>query len=166
MKLNTLQIEKFKKIKLVVSDVDGVLTDGGMYYSDKGEILKKFNTKDGMAVELLLENNIKTVFITKEKSKIVVERAKKVKVADVFVGIVKKEDLLPKLCKKFNVKTNEIAYIGDDINDIEIMKKIGFSFTPSDAIEKVQKISHYVCKTKGGEGVLREVTELILLSKN
>ena len=162
MKLNSKIKSKIKKIKLVVTDVDGVLTDGGMYYSEKGEILKKFNTRDGMAVELLLEKGLKTVFVTKESTKIASKRAKKVHAALSLSGIKNKESILSKLNKKFRIRNDEIAYIGDDINDINIMKKIGFSAAPIDANQIVKRIADHVCKTKGGNGVLREVADLII----
>ena len=111
--------KKCKKINLVISDVDGVLTDGGMYYSDKGEIMKKFNTRDGMGVELLLNNGIKTILITRENSIIVKKRARKIRVEEIYTGIKKKKKLLPKICKKYKVSLEEIAYIGDDINDLD-----------------------------------------------
>ena len=155
-----------KNVKLVLTDVDGVLTDGGMYYSKAGEELKKFNTRDGMAIELLLKFNIKTVFITREKSEIVTKRAKKVNAADLYLGIKNKESILSKICTKFSVKTEEIIYIGDDINDIKIMKLVGFSACPNDANKDVLKIAKYKCKTNGGEGVLREITDIILLNQN
>jgi len=155
---------KCKKIKLVLSDVDGVLTDGGMYYSDQGEVMKKFNTRDGMAVALL-EKNIPTILISKENSKIVKARAKKIHAAEALIGIDNKEILLPKLCKKYKVKNFEIAYIGDDLNDYGIMKKVGFSVTPNDGIEKIKKIADYICKKNGGEGAFREMADLILQYK-
>ena len=153
------------RIKIVVTDVDGVLTDGGIFYSKTGEIMKKFHTRDGMAVELLRNNNIKTIFMSRENSQIVKERAKKINPALTFFGILNKEKLLGKICKEFKITKNEIAYIGDDVNDLKIMELVGFSATPNDGIEDVKKIAHYVCKRKGGEGVLREVADLILNSK-
>jgi len=158
--------EKLDKIALVLTDVDGVLTDGGMYYSEKGEEFKKFNTKDGMGVELLLKNKIKTVLITKENSKIALSRGKKIKAALTIINCHKKELELTKICKKFNVKANQIAYIGDDINDSAIMCKILVSFSPADAHETIQKLADYICKTKGGEGVFREVADIIIQSKS
>ena len=155
---------KCKKIKLILSDVDGVLTDGGMYYSDQGEIMKKFNTRDGMAI-LLLEKNIPTILISGENSKIVIARAKKIHAAEAIIRIKNKEILLPKLCKKYNVKNSEIAYIGDDLNDFKIMEKVGFSVTPNDGIEKIKKIADYICKKNGGEGAFREMADLILQYK-
>jgi len=153
--------QKCKKIKLVLTDVDGVLTDGGMYYSDKGELLKKFNTRDGMGVELLRKRGIKTVFVTKEKSEIVKRRAKKLKVLT-LLGLKNKELILPKICKKFNVRNDEIAYIGDDINDLEIMKHVGFSATPADGNNQLKQIADYICRLNGGDGSFREITDLII----
>lgn len=153
---------KCKKIKLVLTDVDGVLTDGGMYYSEKGEILKKFNTRDGMAVELLRNVGIEVIFITREKSKIVLARAKKLKLKGVFIGIKNKESLIPEICKKYKIEKHNLAYIGDDVNDLLIMQQVGFSASPKNGISAVKKHSDYICKTIGGDGVLREIADLIL----
>jgi len=157
---------KLKKIKLVLTDVDGVLTDGGMYYSESGEFMKKFNTRDSMGMELLLNYNIKTVFITRENSKIVKKRIQKIRVADLYSGVLNKKQLLPEILLKYNTKLNEIAYIGDDVNDIEIMQSVGFSATPLDGNYKVKKISDYICNVDGGKGAFRELADLILKSKN
>lgn len=156
---------KCKKIKLVITDVDGVLTDGGRYYSDKKEIFKKFHVRDGMGVNLLLRNGIKTVIITKEISKIVNLWAKKMNVSKVYSGIKTKENELEKICKSYKILPSEIAFIGDDVNDIELMKKVGLSATPSDGILQAIKIVDYVCKDSGGNGVFREITDLILKEK-
>jgi len=150
----------------VITDVDGVLTDGGMYYSDKGESLKKFNTRDGMGFELLRKAEIKTIIITRENSKIVKERSKKIKADNIFLGILRKEDLLKEICKKNNAYPENIAYIGDDINDQKIMQKVGLSFTPYDGMSVIKKNVDYICKMKGGEGVFREVADLIINYKS
>ena len=165
--MNTKQIKsKCKKIKLIITDVDGVLTDGGMYYSKEGEIMKKFNTRDGMAVELLHKTSIKTVFLTGENSKIVKIRAKKVKADDCHINIKQKEKILSKICEKFNVESSNVAYIGDDINDLKIMKLVGLTACPSDAEKKIKLISDLQCKKDGGKGAFREFVEIILNSKN
>ena len=156
-------IKKYRKIKLVLTDVDGVLTDGGMYYSAKGEGFKKFNAIDGMAVELLRKQGIKTVFMTKENSQIAKQRGKKVQVAAVFVNIISKEKLLSKICHRFRVNPKDVAYIGDDINDVKIMKLVGFSATPANGLYQIKKIADYICKSRGGEGAFREFVDLILL---
>lgn len=158
---NTLK-KKCLEIKIVITDVDGVLTDGGMFFSKNGEMLKKFNTRDGMGVELLRNYKIPVVIITRENSKIVLSRAKKLLIKEIFIGVKKKELLLPKICKKYQIKKNNVAYIGDDINDLEILKQVGFSASPRDGISIIKKKSDYVCKSKGGEGVLREIADLII----
>jgi len=156
-------LNKCKSIKLVITDVDGVLTDAGMYYTDKGEILKKFNTRDGMAVELLHKFSIKTVFLTSENSKIAKMRAKKVKADYCYINIKNKNALLPKICKKFHVKPENIGYIGDDINDLKIMKHVSICASPRDANVSIRLISDLKCKKSGGSGVFREFADFILV---
>ena len=158
-------IKKCRKIKLIISDVDGVLTDGGMYYGKTGEIMKKFNTRDGMGVSLI-SDKVKINLMTRENSEIVLRRAKKMKVDHVYMGIKDKELLLPEICKKYKILKEEVAYIGDAVNDLKIMKRVGLSIAPNDANRKIRDIADYICKTKGGEGVLREFTELILSTYN
>ena len=159
-------LEKCKLIKLVITDVDGVLTDGGMYYSEKGEILKKFNAKDGMGVEILLRHRVKTILLTRENSNIVKKRGAKIKTAATYIGILDKKSQLKKISKKFKVPPTKIAYIGDDLNDLEIMKLVGFTATPADGIKDLQKIADYVCKNNGGHGAFREIVDLIVLSRH
>lgn len=159
-------IKKYRKIKLVLTDVDGVLTDGCMYYSSKGEELKKFHTRDGMAVELLLQNNIKTIIVTREKSKIVVSRAQKIKIFKVYSNIKQKDAILNQICTKFKVTPGEILFIGDDINDEKIMKLVGLSAAPSDAIKTIKNIANIITDASGGKGVLREVADMIILSQS
>ena len=142
---------KCKKIKIVLTDVDGVLTDGGRYFSPQGEIFKKFSTVDGMGINLLLRNGIKTAIVTKEKSKITSRWAKEMNVTKIYSGVIKKEE--------------KIAYIGDDINDIGLLKLVGLSATPNDGNFQVKKIVDYVCKRNSGAGVLREIADNILLTK-
>lgn len=149
----------FSCIKLLAIDVDGVLTDGSMYYSEKGDELKKFNTHDGMGIQLLRENGIKIAIVTKEKTEIIERRAKKLGVDDLFQGIENKLFALDCLIKKYNLNYSEIAYIGDDVNDISVLKKVGISMCPRDAISDVKKVCMYITKKKGGEGVVREFYE-------
>jgi YrbI family 3-deoxy-D-manno-octulosonate 8-phosphate phosphatase len=157
--------EKTKKIKIVLTDVDGVLSDGGKYYTKNGEIVKKFDTRDGMGVNVLLRNKIKTIIVTKETSQIVKKWAKEMNITYIYNGIRKKESILMKICKNFKVTPAEIAYIGDDINDIELMKKVGFSGTPKNSDFSTKKIADYVCKNNGGQSAFREFADIILYSK-
>ena len=156
---------KASKIKVVLTDVDGVLTDGGMYYSTKGDIMKKFHVRDGMGVTLLRKNNIPTIIVTKEKNEIIKQWSNKMKIDKLLMGILNKETILEKICKNYDVQASEICYIGDDINDLGLLKLVGFSVTPSDGIIEAQKICDYICKNSGGNGVFREVANMILSSQ-
>lgn len=150
--------ESFSNIKLIGADIDGVLTDNSMYYFDNGAEAKKFNFYDGMAVQLLKDKGIEVVFITKESTQIVKNRAEKLEV-QAFQGIEDKGCMLVELMKKHELERYEVAFIGNDINDISALKAVGISVCPADAIEAVKKICQVVTKAKGGEGVLREVYE-------
>ena len=156
---------KASKIKVVLTDVDGVLTDGGMYYSNKGDIMKKFHVRDGMGVTLLRKNTIPTIIVTKEKNEIIKQWSKKMKIDKLLMGIINKEAVLEKICQNYDVQASEICYIGDDINDLGLLKLVGFSATPSDGIIEAQKICDYVCENSGGNGVFREVANMILSSQ-
>ncbi len=154
--------EKLKEIKILVMDVDGTLTDGAMYYSANGEELKRFSTRDGMGITLLSRGNIETAIITSENSAIVSSRADKLKIAHVYLGSRDKTKTIKELAEKLNLSLQNIAYIGDDINDEHVMKICGFSACPSDAVEIIRKTASYICKAKGGNGAVREFSEIIL----
>ena len=156
------KFKNLKNIKILATDVDCVLTDCGMYYTSEGDYMKKFHTRDGMGITLLRKCGISTVIVTKEKTKIVRNWAKKMKIDYVYDGIVDKEKILEKICKKYDITSSQVGYIGDDVNDLGLLKKVGFSATPNDGILDAQNIVDYVCKKKGGDGVLREVADLIL----
>ena len=156
---------KCKKIKIILTDVDGVLTDGGMYYTKEGDIMKKFYTRDGMGVTLLRKKSIPTIIITKEKTLMVKKWASKMKIEKLYDGIIKKESMIEVISKKFNVKASEMAYIGDDINDIKLLEKVGFSASPNDGMEVVKRQCDYICKKNGVDGAFREVADLILRYK-
>lgn len=153
---------KCKNVKILLTDVDGVLTNGGMYYSNEGDIMKKFHTRDGMGVNLLRRNNIPTIIVTKEKTKIVRQWAKNMNVEKIYDGVKQKEQIIDTICKMFKVRAEEMAYIGDDVNDLELMKRVGFSATPNDGIKEARQIADYTCEVRSGEGVLREIADLIL----
>lgn len=153
------------KVKLFLSDVDGVLTDAGMYYSEKGDELKKFNTRDGMGFKILKDAGIKTGIITTENTKIVANRAKKLNVDYLYQGKFNggKLEAAKEICKKEHINLDEVAYIGDDINCIELLSSVGFAFCPADAVEQVKNIKNIrILQSKGGEGVVREAVEIII----
>lgn len=157
---------KAQKIKLLITDCDGVLTDGGVYYGEEGEVLKKFNIRDGMGVERLRKlADVQTGIITGEVSPSVVKRAEKLQITELHLGIKDKLKVLMQIMVNKNLTTDNIAYIGDDVNDIEIMQQVGLTACPADAISFTKNIADYVCESKGGEGCFREFAELIIASK-
>ena len=159
------KLNKCKNIKILLTDVDCVLTDGGMYYTSNGDFMKKFHTRDGMGVTLLSKNKVSTIVITKEKTKMARNWAKKMNIKRIYDGVQRKEMIIEKICKEYKVSLDEVSYIGDDVNDLELLKKVGFSAAPNDSIEQVKKIVDYVCEKNGGEGVFREVADLIIRTK-
>lgn len=156
--------EKLQRIKLVALDCDGVLTDGGMYYSDDGTELKKFNTKDGMGVSLLHQKGIKTAIITGENTEIVRRRAEKLNTDYVYLGIKDKLVIIKEIISKEKLSSEEVAYIGDDINDLPAMRHVGVKFSVNDAMHCVKSEADYVSELNGGRGAVREIAELIMLS--
>jgi len=157
--------EKLNKITTFIFDVDGVLTDGYLLISETGEILKKFHVRDGMGVNLLLRNGIKTIIVTKENSKITKKWAREMNITKIISGSLKKENELPKICKKYDITMDEVAYIGDDVNDLALLEKVGFSATPNDASNAMKEHVDYVCSKDGGKGAFREISDLIIFSK-
>lgn len=153
---------RLKKIKLLVSDVDGVLTDGGAYYSDNGLHLKKFNIRDGMGMVLLRKAGYKLAIVTTEKTKLVELRAQRIGVDDLAQGIVSKVEAVEELMKKYSLTWEEVAFIGDDINDLPVLKKVGFAACPADGTVINRKAAHYVTEADGGHGCVREVCDLLL----
>ena len=157
--------ESFSQIKLFLTDVDGTLTDGGMYYGESSEELKKFNTRDGMGLQLLQEAGIKTGIITSENTKIVENRAKKLKVDYLVQG---KRDggklaAAQDLCAQLNITLNEVAYIGDDVNCKELLSAVRVKACPADSMPSIIEIQGiHLMKKKGGEGCVREFAEMIL----
>jgi N-acylneuraminate cytidylyltransferase len=166
MKKYVLSKEKsHNKIKLFLSDVDGVLTDGGMYYSENGDELKKFNTRDGMAFQLLQEAGIKTGIITSENTKITERRAKKLNIDYVIQGEKGKGKLtaVKKLCDELGIPLAEAAYIGDDINCKELLENVGVAVCPADAVQEIRNISGIRClNTNSGSGCVREFVDFVL----
>lgn len=150
------------RVKLFVTDVDGTLTDGGMYYTAQGEHMKRFNTKDGKGLELLRRAGVAVAIITQERSEIVLRRAEKLQVDDVFIGIRDKVACLRELAARQGVDFQEIAYVGDDVNDLEVMAAVGLSFAVADAAAPVRQGATVLLATPGGHGAVREAAEWVL----
>ena len=153
-------------IKLVLTDCDGVLTDGGVYYGEQGEVLKKFNIRDGMGVERLRKwASVPTGIITGEMSPSVKQRAAKLNITELHLGIKDKERVLLEILERFSLSPEQIAYIGDDVNDLVVRPYVGVFFCPSDALPQVTQQADIVLQLSGGSGCFREMAELILAAK-
>lgn len=156
--------DRAKKIKLLILDVDGVLTDGRIIYDNFGDELKFFNVTDGLGVFLLRKSGIKTVIITAKKTRAVLKRAKDMRVAAVYSDHYKLK-IYQKVLKKFHVKDSEVCFMGDDLLDLPIIKRAGLAVAPPNAIQEVRNIAHYTTQKHGGKGAVRELAEIILKSQ-
>jgi len=151
-----------RKIRALVLDVDGVLTDGGMYYGPSGEGLKRFNVKDGMGLALVLQAGIAVALISGENSEILRRRAEKLKIADIFVGVEDKLKTLEEFLASKKITAAETAYVGDDLNDLPPMGKVGLPVAVADAVPEVRKAAKWVTSRRGGDAAVREVCDAIL----
>ncbi len=156
--------QKAKKIKLFISDVDGVLTEGRIVYDNYGDELKFFNVQDGFGMVLLRKAGIKTAIITAKKTKAVERRARDMRINALY-SEHKKLKAYGKLLKKFRLKDDEVCFIGDDILDLPIIKKVGLAVAPPNAVDDIRNRVHYVTGKEGGKGAVREVIEIILKSQ-
>jgi 3-deoxy-D-manno-octulosonate 8-phosphate phosphatase (KDO 8-P phosphatase) len=155
-----------KRIKLVIFDVDGVLTDGRMVYDDKGREMKFFDVHDGVGIYLLNKSGIKTAIITARKTPVVSRRAKHLDIKHVFQGNHEKIKPYRSMLKKHNLKDSEVCFIADDVVDISIMRRVGLPVAVKNAVREVKHHAAYVTKRKGGRGAVREIAEIILKSQN
>lgn len=154
---------KLEKIRLLVLDVDGVMTDGGMYFTENGDQIKKYNTKDGMAIMQLTKANFQVAIISSGFApKMVERRAEMLNIQNCIVTREKKDVVLEELLNQLGMTRDEVAMIGDDINDLEVMKKIGLAICPADAVQAIKQHAHLVLQSKGGEGCVREFIDMYL----
>ncbi len=159
-------LERAKKIKLVLTDCDGVLTDGGCYYSQNGEELKRFSLRDGMGIERLrLLADIETGFVTKEKTGFVKARAAKLRLSEVHLGVEDKGITIEEIAQERGLSLSEIAFMGDDVNDLPALMKAGLAACPEDSAPSVLEAAHFVSSNRGGHGAFRELAELILFAQ-
>lgn len=152
-----------KKIKIFAMDVDGTLTDGKIYVGNKGEVFKVFDVKDGLGIKKLMAAGILPVIITGRSSEIVTYRCKELGIEDVYQGVKDKLQLLEKIANEQNINLDEVAYIGDDLNDYEILKMVGMGFVPSDAVPELNWKGLIRLSKQGGRGAVREAIDKLLL---
>jgi len=157
--------DRARRVRLLCVDVDGVLTDAGMYYGPDGEVLKKFNTRDGMGLARVREAGVAVAIISGEDSAIVHARATKLKIDDVFSGAADKRLAIDQLCARHGLGMDEVAFIGDDLNDLPALESVGLACAVADAAEPVKAVAHYVTERRGGDGAVREVCELLIAAR-
>ncbi len=158
-------IDRAKSIRLLLTDNDGVLTDNGVYYSGRGEELKRYSIRDGMGVERLETAGIKTGIMTGETSSNLQKRAEKLRIKHLYLGVKNKRSRLEEVLAETELGIAEIAYMGDDVNDLEVMRMVadsGLTACPADATDFVRPVVHYICKSNGGHGAFREFAEMLI----
>jgi len=158
--------ERALRIKMIIMDVDGTLTDGTLLILPDGEELKSYNVKDGTGILLARVAGLKTGIITGKISKSLEKRAEKLKIDEMYQGILDKKKVLSKILEKNNLDSDQIAYIGDDLGDLEVIKSVGLAGAVADAHPEIKKHSHFICRKVGGKGAVREFIEFILEAQN
>jgi len=161
-----MDFKKLSKVKMLIMDVDGTLTDGKIYISDNGEIFKAFNVKDGYGIKLLKEYGIIPAIITGRSSEIVSFRAKELDIEDVYQGVESKIEKYNELKLKYDLSDDEVAYIGDDLNDLEVLKVVGVKFAVNNCVDYIKSYVDYVTKLPGGDGAVREVIDILISSRS
>jgi 3-deoxy-D-manno-octulosonate 8-phosphate phosphatase (KDO 8-P phosphatase) len=159
-------VERARRVKLLITDIDGVMTDGRIVYSVYGDELKFFDVTDGFGISLLNRAGIKTVIITAKKSRIVKLRARDLKVAKAYAGHIDKRIPFNDVLKRFKIPAEEICFIGDDLIDVPILKQVGFAVSVPNGMEEVKAVAHHITTKSGGRGAIRELCELILKSQD
>ena len=154
--------ERARRVKMLILDVDGVLTDGRIIYNNSGDELKVFSVQDGFGMFLLDKVGIRSVIITAKKSRALIRRAKEMRVVKVYQNAVNKERVYEGVLKRFKLKDEEVCYIGDDLIDIPILKRAGFAVGVRDGASEIKPTCHYLTKKAGGRGAVREVIDIIL----
>ncbi|HEY9751190.1 MAG TPA: HAD-IIIA family hydrolase [Allocoleopsis sp.] len=153
---------RLAQVRLLALDVDGVLTDGGLYYTESGEVLRRFNIKDGQGLKLLMQAGIEVAIITAKSSLSTLQRMKDLGIAHTYQGVEDKLAILKELCEKLGLSLSQVAYAGDDVNDLEVMHSVGCPLTVADAMPANQACALYVTQLPGGQGAVREICTLLL----
>ena len=163
---NRLIRRKAARVELLLSDCDGVLTDGGVYYSERGEELKRFSVRDGMGVALLRNVAlVETGVLSGERSPSLLKRLEKLEIAEIHLGLFDKRAALQEILERRRLRPEQVAFIGDDINDLEVLRSVGLSACPRDALPPVIRAVDYVCRLGGGQGAFREFAEVVIAGR-
>jgi len=158
--------DRIKKLKLIITDIDGVLTDGSLYYTEKGETIKVFNVLDGLGIKILQGMGLEIGVISGRNSSPLSVRLKELGIEEVFTGRYSKLEIYEEIKRRKKLKDEEICFVGDDIVDLPVMERVGFPVAVRNAVEEVKKVALYITNAEGGRGAIREVAELIKLLKD
>lgn len=155
-----------QQIRMILSDVDGCLTDGSLIFDEQGNEIKAFHARDGLGITIWKKKGGFIGFVTRRCTAVVRKRAEELKIQELCQGVTNKLEMLAEICRKYDLTPGEVAYVGDDLVDYDIMQAVGLSACPADSVPEILASADYVCKTNGGKGVVREVIEQILKSRN
>ena len=164
--MKKLDQERLKLIKLLILDVDGVLTDGKIIYNDRGEEIKAFDVKDGHGIKLLMRSGMEIALITGRESEVVLHRARDLGIEQVYQKVTNKIEVYEKILNDKKLEDENVGFVGDDLVDIPVLKRVGFSAAVLDAVSEVKEIADYIASKKGGGGAVREICELLLKAQN
>lgn len=154
------------RIELVLTDCDGVLTDAGVYYDERGEVMKRFSIRDGMGVERLRGVGVEVGIVSGESSPPLLARARKLRIEELHLGIKDKRSVLDSVCARLGLEPDQVAFMGDDVNDVEIMRMVGLAGAPSDALPQARESAHVVVGLPGGHGAFRAFAEMIVSARS
>jgi 3-deoxy-D-manno-octulosonate 8-phosphate phosphatase (KDO 8-P phosphatase) len=161
-----VDLQQLKFIKVLILDVDGVLTDGRVIYTDSGEEIKRFDVRDGHGLKLLMRSGIEVILLTGRESKVVLHRARDLGIKHVYQKALNKIEVYKTILAERNLENKEVGFVGDDLIDLPVLRKAGFSAAVPDAVQEVKEIVDYITTKRGGEGAVREICELLLKAQN
>lgn len=165
LKLSIEVLDRAKRITLLILDVDGVLTDGKIYYGNHGDVLQKFDVQDGMGMYLWYQAGMKSVIISGRRSKIIPRRAKEMRIGRVFQGVENKEKAYEAVLRKWDKRDEETCFIGDDLIDLPLLRRVGLAVAVPNAVREIRESADYVTRRSGGDGAVREIVDLLLKAK-
>lgn len=161
-----MDLQKLKSIKVLILDVDGVLTDGRVIYTDSGEEIKRFDVRDGHGLKLLMRSGIEVILLTGRESKVVLHRARDLGIEHVYQKALNKIEVYKTILADRSLEDKDVGFVGDDLIDLPVLRKVGFSAAVPDAVQEVKEIVDYITTKRGGEGAVREICELLLKAQN
>lgn len=161
-----MDLQKLKSIKVLILDVDGVLTDGRVIYTDSGEEIKRFDVRDGHGLKLLMRSGIEVILLTGRESKVVLHRARDLGIEHVYQKALNKIEVYTTILADRSLEDKDVGFVGDDLIDLPVLRKAGFSAAVPDAVQEVKEIVDYITTKRGGEGAVREICELLLKAQN